>query len=44
MPKSKTKKLRFYAERFRKQEPSMYNTCCIILHNIKRKILINGNN
>ena len=44
MPKSKTSRLRFYAERFRKQEPSVYNDCCIMLHIIKRKMFINGNN
>ena len=43
MPKSKTRKLRFYAERFRKQELGIYNACCNKLYNIKYKML-NGNN
>lgn len=43
MPKSKTRKLRFYAERFRKQEPGIYNACCNKLYIIKYKML-NGNN
>lgn len=43
MPKSKTRKLRFYAERFRKQEPSVYIACYIAL--LKKKYrMLNGNN
>lgn len=43
MPKSKTKRMQFFAERFRKQNPKDYQYYAYILHKMKKAIL-NGNN